>query len=128
MNDLLINTAAIASAMRIDNQLLKQWGHGCVELYDAIGEWAAIVSEEEAHLEAAIEALDDGWPGVFAYEVSEKLGWDLRQRIMTETEITQEWVRGATREQITAYCSDSRQAGAIRDAYLTRSLAETTSQ
>jgi hypothetical protein len=122
-NDILINTAAIAAEMRIDNPLLKAWGHGCVELYDAIGEWAEIVTEEEDHLNAVLNERDEGWPGVFAYEVTEEVGGSLRERIVANIDITDQWVRQRTRERIAHYCRSALDTQTVIDAYLTRSLA-----
>lgn len=118
--DALINTAAVASAMNIDKPLLTDWGWGCVELYHAITEWAGIVTEEEAHLSAVLTELDEGWPGVFAYAVSEEVGVAVRKLIQSYAEVSHERVRSDTRLQIRQFCAEHP---AVFDAYLLLSLA-----
>lgn len=119
-NNALANAAAIASAININDALLTAWGEGCVELYEQIGEWATIVTEEENLLSVALDTLDEGWPGVFAYEVTEEVAVKIREALlagdMPEPKQVREWVR----ELIIEFCSYDW-AEEVRDAYLAAS-------
>lgn len=119
-NNALANTAAIAAAININDTLLEAWGEGCVELYEQIGEWATTVTEEENLLSAALDTLDEGWPGVFAYEVTEEVAVKIRDALlgggMPGSNRVREWVR----ELIIEFCSYDW-AEEVRDAYLTAS-------
>lgn len=105
--DLLINTAAMTAAMDVHSgaELLDKWGWGCVELYQAIGEWAEIVTEEGAILWAALEEAGEEARGVFAYEVTEEVGVWIRRGIMEGQEIYHKAVREATRVLIKEFCA-----------------------
>lgn len=119
-NNALTNAAAIATAIKIDDALLDAWGEGCVELYEQIGEWATIVTEEETLLSEALDTLDEGWPGVFAYEVTEEVAVKIRGVLLECGMPSPEQVREWTRELIIEFCSVSW-AKEVRDAYLAAS-------
>lgn len=119
-NIALVNAAALATAIKIDDALLEAWGEGCVELYEQIGEWATIVTEEENLLSEALDTIDEGWPGVFAYEVTEEVAVKIRGVLlecgMPSPEQVREWVR----ELIIEFCSYDW-AKEVRAAYLAAS-------
>lgn len=119
-NNALANAAAIAAAININGALLDAWGEGCVELYVQIGEWATIVTEEENLLSEALEALDEGWPGVFAYEVTEEVAVKIREALLAGDMPPSKQVREWVRELIIEFCSVSW-AKEVRDAYLAAS-------
>lgn len=73
MTNTLTNAVAITSGFgKFNDKVLDIWGQGCVELYTEL----AIVAKEVQRWEDGLaRALgDDGFPGVFAYEVSEEVG------------------------------------------------------
>ena len=119
-NIALVNAAALATAIKIDDALLEAWGEGCVELYDQIGEWATIVTEEETLLSEALDTLDEGWPGVFAYEVTEEVAVRIRGVLLECGMPSPEQVREWTRELIINFCSYDW-AQEVRAAYLAAS-------
>lgn len=128
----LINAACMADTMRIDQPMLDAWGHGCVELYSCIGDWATIITEEETHLSEAIDEAEDSWAGVFAYEVTEQITRDIAIKIRAKEDVTAAWLRERTREQVIEFCRvtdpnakpyDHALAAEVMDGYLTRSKA-----
>lgn len=119
-NNALTNAAAIAAAININGALIDAWGEGCVELYGQIGEWATIVTEEENLLSEALDALDDGWPGVFAYEVTEEVAVKIREALLAGDMPKPEQVREWVRELIITFCS-YEWAKEVRNAYLAAS-------
>lgn len=122
-NNALANAAALAAAIHINNALLEAWGEGCVELYEQIGEWATIVTEEENLLSESLEALDEGWPGVFAYEVTEGVAVKIRGALLEGGMPSPEQVREWVRELIIEFCSYDWWAKEVRNAYLAASKA-----
>lgn len=119
-NNALANAAALATAIKIDDALLEAWGEGCVELYEQIGAWATIVTEEETLLSEALDTLDEGWPGVFAYEVTEEVAVKIRGALLEGGMPGPNRVREWTRELIIKFCSYDW-AQEVRDAYLAAS-------
>lgn len=119
-NNALANAAAIAATININDTLLEAWGEGCVELYEQIGAWATIVTEEENLLSKALTELDEGWPGVFAYEVTEDVAVLVRKVLLDGGVPSPEQVREWVRELIIEFCSYDWAEG-VRDAYLTAS-------
>ncbi|MEQ6292241.1 hypothetical protein ACFPAG_16675 [Vogesella sp. GCM10023246] len=60
--------------------LLSVWGQGARELHAELAQYAPLVVQLEAELWAV---LDDGFPGVWHYEVVEALGWAITDWIVT---------------------------------------------
>jgi hypothetical protein len=117
-----VNVAALTSALRINDKLLSQWAVGCVELYQAISDWAGAVTEEEEFLSQAIAKHEDGWPGVFAYEVAECVGTCLREHIKRDYTCTPPDVRRITRTAIVDFCHGAEHPRRVIIAYLKLSL------
>lgn len=101
----LVNTAAMAAALNVDDDLLYAWSDPVVGLYQKIGEWATIVTEEETILEQAMREHDEEWPGVFAYEVTEEVGRKIRASIVDGTIPDGPQVRAWVRTIIGEYCT-----------------------
>lgn len=120
-NDTLVNTAALTTAMHITDTLLDAWGQGCVELYQAIGEWAVIITEEEKHLTEALNETGECWPGVFAYEVTEDVGAGIRNAILLNNAPSADVVRKAVRTSVIRFC-DYRGTTATVESYKRRSI------
>lgn len=113
-NDAMVNTAALTAALDVHHgDLLARWGDGCVELYQEIGEWADVVTKEEEYLSEAIDRYDDGWPGVFAYEVTEEVGMEIRRAILAGHEVCNTRVQRKTREYIQAFCRNCDNEGVV---------------
>lgn len=112
-----VNVAALTSGVRITNKLLHTWGMGCVELYQAISEWADIVTQEEDCLSKVLAEEETGWPGVFAYEVTESVGADIRRSIKAGTVPDDEYVREWTRLAIISFCRNAENPLAVTAAY-----------
>lgn len=121
-NNALTNAAAMTAAMPITDKLLEAWGAGCVELYHAIGEWAAIVTEEENLFSEALDVHEEGWPGVFAYEVTEEVGRLIRIEVLQGGCPDAKKVREWTREAIAEFCNGNW-GGEVLKTYLTTSKA-----
>ena len=118
-----VNAIALSAGVNITNELLDKWGMGCVELYHAISEWADIVTQEEDCLSKVLAEEETGWPGVFAYEVTESVGADIRRSIEVGTVPTDECVREWTRLAIISFCRNAENPLAVTAAY--RELSDT---
>ncbi|MEM0550198.1 MULTISPECIES: hypothetical protein [Aeromonas] len=121
-NNATLNAVAIASSMGIDNSLLEAWGNGCVELYGFIGECATLVTQEEEYLTDALNATQEGWPGVFAYEVSEAVATKIRAAISAGDAPSDALVVEWTREQIEEFCRNETNGVDVWEAYKYRSV------
>ena len=118
-----VNAAALTEGLRITSKLLKDWGMGCVELYQCISAWAAVITMEEHCLASALKESEYGWPGVFAYEVTEELGAQLRRKIKNGDLPSEQEVLERTRIQIARFCDscDVTERDKIVSAYLEES-------
>lgn len=99
-----VNVAALTCGIRVTDKLLKRWAEGAVELYSAISEWASIVTAEEVCLSNAINATGADWGGVFAYEVTEQVGADIRRMINEGDDVTPAWIQTRTIIHIQHLC------------------------
>ncbi|UAK70916.1 hypothetical protein [Aeromonas enteropelogenes] len=93
-----------------------------MELYEQIGAWATIVTEEENLLSEALDTLDEGWPGVFAYEVTEEVAVKIRDALLGGGMPGSNRVRDWTRELITEFCRED-ESGEVLKTYLAASKA-----
>ncbi len=59
--------------------LLSRWGRGAWELQAELAQYAPLVLQLEAELWAV---LQEGFPGMWHYEVVEPLGWDIADWIV----------------------------------------------
>ena len=112
-----VNAIALSCAMRIDDALLDAWGHGCVELYEDIAYWADLVTAEEGHLKEALAGCNAGWPGVFAYEVTESVGADLAVLIRGGYEVMKRDVVNLTRSRVADFCRDEEKGFEVWERY-----------
>lgn len=71
--------------------LLSVWGQGARELHAELAQYAPLVVRLEVELWAV---LDEGFPGMWHYEVVEVLGWAIADWIVTHDGMppSQEWV------------------------------------
>jgi hypothetical protein len=117
-NDKGVNVAALTCGLNVTDDLIKAWGQGGVELYHELSDWADIVTTEEGILAMLLEEQDEGWPGVFVYEVTEELGAHLRPIIMADDAVTKEYVLTKTRELVCTFCRSASNTERITAMYL----------
>ncbi|MNG15378.1 hypothetical protein D3C84_992000 [compost metagenome] len=64
------------------------------------------MTKEEEYLSEAIDRYNDGWPGVFAYEVTESVGREIRAAILAGQDVCAVRVLRETREYIQLFCQN----------------------
>lgn len=78
------NACATAGFMwegvRPNDPLLEIWGQGCLELCQEVTQYALL---SEMFLTAVFTVVEEEYPGVYDYEVSEPFGQWCRQEVLT---------------------------------------------